>query len=296
MDRVRCEAAAKINLHLEVLGRRSDGFHELRTLFASIDLRDELLAERLDDGRLELVVEPEGSAPSGPDNLVLRAARELRGAAGTGSGARLVLHKRIPAGAGLGGGSADAAAALVLLSALWEVDLEPEETWRMAAGLGSDVPFFLTGGLALGVGRGDEVVPLPDPAGEVHLAVAWPGVAVSTPEVYGRLEAPLTWRAPEVTVRMAAAGGAVPPDAQWMRNDLEPVVLAGWPQVAAIREAMTATEYGAVRVTGSGGAVFGVFGSRREAEVAARRALAAGAAAAHVGRTLGREEARIRAL
>ncbi len=289
-------AAAKINLHLEIIGRRPDGFHELRTVLSSIDLRDELWGEPAADGMLELVVEPDGAAPAGPENLVLRAAEALRAAAGTVAGARLGLVKRIPAGAGLGGGSADAAAALVLLERLWGLDLEPERLWDLAAGLGSDVPFFLSGGLALGVGRGEEILPLPDLEEPLHLAVAWPGVEVSTPEVYRRLQAPLTWRRPEVTVKVAAAAGKVPGDLQWMRNDLEPVVLAGWPQVAAIREAMMATENGAVRITGSGGAVFGVFRSRREAEEAAGRAVAAGAATVHVGRTLRREDARIRAL
>ncbi len=295
MGRLSCSVPAKINLHLEVLGKRADGYHELRTLLQSIDLRDELWAESTDGPELSLIVEPEGSAPEGPSNLVLGAAEALRTVAGGRLGARMGLVKRIPAGAGLGGGSGDAAGALVLLSVLWGLNLSEERLAEVAAGLGSDVPFFLRGGLGLGVGRGERILPLPDLEEPLHLAIAWPEVAISTSEVYNRLEAPLTWKSPEGTVEMGASDGIVPAEWTSMRNDLEPVVVDGWPQVAAIRDAMLATEALAVRVTGSGSAVFGVFCSRLEAEMAARHARAAGAKGWHVGRTLPREQARIRA-
>lgn len=295
MGRLSCSVPAKINLHLEVLGKRADGYHELRTLLQSIDLRDQLWAESTDGTELALIVEPKGAAPEGPSNLVLRAAEALRTAAGVRLGARIGLLKRIPAGAGLGGGSGDAAGALVLLSSLWGLDLPEKRLAEVAARLGSDVPFFLRGGLGLGIGRGEQILPLPDLAEPLHLVVAWPEVAISTPEVYSRFAAPLTWESPEGTVEMDAAGGMVPFEWTSMRNDLEPVVVDGWPQVAAIRDAMLATEALAVRVTGSGSAVFGVFCSRQEAEMAARGARAAGATGWHVGCTLPREQARIRA-
>ncbi len=295
MGRSSCSVPAKINLHLEVLGKRADGYHELRTLLQSIDLWDELWAEPTEGTELTLTVEPEGSAPDGTSNLVLRAAEALRTVTGAGRGARIGLVKRIPAGAGLGGGSGDAVGALVLLSFAWGLHVPREQLVEVAAGLGSDIPFFLTGGLGLGIGRGEKIMPLPDLEEPLHVAVAWPDVEISTREVYNRLEAPLTCESPEVTVGMGAADGMVSPDWTSWRNDLEPVVLGGWPQVAAIRDAMMATEALAVRVTGSGSAVFGVFRSRPEAEMAARDARAAGAVGWHVGCTLRREQARIRA-
>jgi len=281
-------APAKINLHLEVLGRRPDGYHEVRTLLQTVDLADTLAARPAPGGRLVLRVEPEGSAPADGGNLVLRAAEALRGAAGCDAGAELELVKRIPAGAGLGGGSSDAAAALLLLRELWGLAMDDGGLARIAAELGADVPFFLLGGLAVGYGRGDEVVPLPD-LEPLEVAIAWPETPVATAEAYRRLDAPLTWGRPSGTV-FAVARGAEPP---WgaMRNDLEPVAAAMVPAVGALLGAMRAA--GALRaaVSGSGSAVFGLFRSRERARAAARSAISAGAAGTYVGRTLPRAAA-----
>jgi hypothetical protein len=145
---VRCPA--KVNLHLEVLGRRPDGNHELRTVFAAVGLFDELETRPAAAGVLELEVEPAGAAPMGDDNLVVRAARELAAAAGIRAGARIRLRKAIPAAAGLGGGSSDAAGALVALARLWGCAGSFGELRGIAARLGADVPFFLLGGVAWG--------------------------------------------------------------------------------------------------------------------------------------------------
>ncbi len=142
---------AKVNLHLEVLGRRPDGYHELRTVFAAVGVWDELALEEAPAGVFELSVVPAGAAPEGPENLVVRAARALAAAAGNGRGARMTLRKAIPLGGGLGGGSADAAAALVGAARLWGADATPRDLAELAAALGADVPFFLVGGR--GVGR-----------------------------------------------------------------------------------------------------------------------------------------------
>lgn len=260
--------AAKVNLHLEVLGRRPDGYHELRTLLQSLDLRDELVVAAAPEGTLELTVEPAGAAPADGRNLVLRAAERLRTEAGRPLGARLRLVKRIPTGGGLGGGSADAAAALVALDRLWGLGLERHRLVRLGAELGADVPFFLHGGLALGVGRGDEVYPLRDlPPAAVVLVM--PEVEVPTAEVYGRLGPRLTWSRPEATVEAFASGLVAEMPWPSLRNDLEAAVMAGWPLVAEAFEAARQVGGRRVAVTGSGAAVYAVMERPEEAALAA---------------------------
>ena len=150
------KAYAKINLTLEVLGRRPDGYHEVRTVLQTIDLADTLWITP--SRELEVCCDAPGLG--GEDNLVWRAAEELRRATGCRKGARVYLEKHIPIGAGLGGGSSDAACALKALLQHWRLELDSESVRSIAASVGSDVPFFLHGGTALGEGRGDEVVRL----------------------------------------------------------------------------------------------------------------------------------------
>ncbi len=291
MSRLAIRAPAKINLHLEVLGRRPDGFHELRTLLQSIDLADELFAELAPDNELALSVRPREVAPDGDDNLVMRAARALWQASQRQPGARLELVKRVPAGAGLGGGSADAAAALVLLDRLWRLELGLERLLELAAGIGSDVPFFLLGGLALGVGRGSEVYPLPDLA-TLGLVLLTPRLAVPTPEVYRRLDAPGEWRPADPTVYAYVAGILGEPPWSRLRNDLEPVVVRDWPEVGeALDRLGSLCETVRCAVTGSGSAVYALF-ERPGAATAAAESLTGGWRV-HVGRTLGRDRARL---
>jgi 4-diphosphocytidyl-2-C-methyl-D-erythritol kinase len=152
------DAPAKLNLHLSVLGRRADGYHELETVMASIGLYDTLRLEPEQDGRLELTCEGADSLAADESNLVLRAARLMAAEHGASPGARLRLLKRIPMQAGLGGGSSDAAAALVGLNLLWNLKLPSAELHRLAAMLGSDVNFFVDSTpLALCRGRGEVV-------------------------------------------------------------------------------------------------------------------------------------------
>ena len=169
----RLSAPAKVNLTFEALGRRADGYHEVRTVLHAISLADEIAFAPADD--LILAMEPpeEGAfssaaaAPAGEDNLVLRAARLLRREAGVKAGAAIRLRKRIPVAAGLGGGSSDAATALRGLRRLWGLDLDADALRELAAQLGSDVPFFVTGGAALAEGRGERLTPLPPAQGGV---------------------------------------------------------------------------------------------------------------------------------
>ncbi len=181
---IRLTAPAKVNLFLEVLGRRPDGYHEVATVLQEIDLADDLSAEPADTFTLSctgLAIPPDGG---GGENLVLKAARLLAREAGVKEAVAFRLHKRIPAGAGLGGGSSDAAAALKACCRLW--GLEPAAARGPAAAVGSDVPFFLEGGTALCTGRGERIERLPSPPVR-PLILVWPGIHLGTQEVYGAL-------------------------------------------------------------------------------------------------------------
>ena len=257
-------APAKINLDLRVLGRRSDGYHEVQTLLQTIDLTDEIRATVAPPDVLELQVKPAGVVSSGSDNLMVRAAEALRRRTGAKAGARLELAKKIPIGAGLGGGSSDAAAALVLLDVLWGLHLEPSELRELAAEIGSDVPFFLTGGLAFATGRGEIIRPLPDLV-DCGVVVCTPPIEVATADVYDRFASGprLTSRGPKANVDAFAAGsdkaGTIVPPWQELGNDLEPVVVENWPEVGRAVTALKAMGPLCAAVTGSGAAAFAVF-------------------------------------
>lgn len=271
--RVRCPA--KVNLHLEVLGRRDDDYHELRTIFAAVGVWDELLLESAPDGVIELHVEPAGAVPGGGDNLAMRAARALGEHLGVTHGARMTLRKTIPVAGGLGGGSSDAAATLAGLSRLWGSNAGNEELERLAAQLGADVPFFLVGGIAWGVGRGSEVTPLPDLP--PWWAVLLPGEPIPTAEVYRALEpTPLDGHGGSEIYHWVAAGGDLPLGR--CRNDLQPTVVKRWPEVGRRLECVRATQPLLAMLSGSGGTVFGLYPD----EVVARRAAAAMGAFGHM--------------
>jgi 4-diphosphocytidyl-2-C-methyl-D-erythritol kinase len=258
---------AKINLSLRVLGRRADGYHEIETVYQAVDLWDELEADVAET--LLLDCDAPG-VPTDGSNLVLRAATALRAAAGRlGAGASLRLRKAIPAGGGMGGGSSNAAGALLLLRRLWRLELPDSELVRIGVSLGSDVPFFLVGGTALGTGRGEEVRPLPF-AGERPLVLGFPPFGVPTAEVYRRLSARLTHPGNSVSLsRLSTHKSREKNDFGSGGNDLEAVVFEGWPELQGFRDALLRA--GAVRalLSGSGSSVVGIFGDGGEAERAA---------------------------
>jgi 4-diphosphocytidyl-2-C-methyl-D-erythritol kinase len=272
VTRLAISAPAKINIHLQVLGVRPDGYHELRTLFQSIDLADEIYASPTSNGILELRVEPDGAVTGTEDNMVLRAAASLRARSDVTAGARLELHKKIPVAGGLGGGSADAAATLILLDRLWNLDLGAGDLVDLAADLGSDVPFFLHGGFAMGVGRGEEVYPLPD-LRPFDLVVVTPRFPVPTSEVFDCFAPRLTSRGLDANVYAFATGGpggrqGNPP---WedLFNELESVVVERWPEVGRVVDALRATQPLHAAVTGSGASAFAVYPDPRRASEAA---------------------------
>jgi 4-diphosphocytidyl-2-C-methyl-D-erythritol kinase len=259
---------AKLNLHLQVVGRRADGYHELRTLFQTIELHDELTVEPAAAGGVQLAVEG-ADLPVDGRNLAWRAAAGFLERWAPGTGVRLGLRKRVPVGGGLGGGSSNAATVLVALQETLGGPAPPEEMRRLAAELGADVPYFLVGGTALGLGRGDEVQPLPElPAADVWLAV--PAVEVSTAAVFAAL-GPVTPRPLDPAIA-ALAAGRVP--SRWTEippgNDLQDAVFAGFPAVARVYNALVGAGAETVRLSGSGATLFAAFPDPEAAREAAR--------------------------
>jgi 4-diphosphocytidyl-2-C-methyl-D-erythritol kinase len=284
---LRIRSFAKVNLALAVLGRRGDGYHDIETVFQGICLRDDGTRRVLSDeiefhpapppaeaaGRIELACEEmPGVAPE--DNLVWKAAAALRAQAPAGvAGVRIVLRKRIPSGAGLGGGSGDAAATLLGLRRFWGLAVTDAALQGIAEGLGSDVPFFLAGGTALGTGRGERLVALPDRPAE-HLVVVFPGVEVSTATAYRALNRgnlPLTSGGLDPRIQRfldsAKDGGSSPAG---FFNDFETVILPAHPEIAEAKSLLDRLGAAATLLSGSGSSVFGFFSDEESACAASR--------------------------
>jgi 4-diphosphocytidyl-2-C-methyl-D-erythritol kinase len=257
MSRQRAQCPAKVNLGLRVLGRRQDGYHDIVTVFQSIDLWDTLEASTA--AALTLAVN-DPSVPSDDGNLVLRAARLLgeRVPMAAGRGADLRLTKRIPVGGGLGGGSSDAAGALAALNALWDLGLDVGALARLAGELGSDVPFFVAGGTALGTGRGELLAALPA-LPERPLVLGFPPFSLATAEVYRALRAPLTPPEAGVTVTRLFVNFAERNDFALATNDLEAPAFAMRGELVAFRDALSELGAEVSLLSGSGSTVFGLF-------------------------------------
>jgi 4-diphosphocytidyl-2-C-methyl-D-erythritol kinase len=247
--------SAKVNLALEVLGKRGDGYHEIATVLQAVDLFDRLKVEAADTLSLH-TDDPE--LPTDDGNLVMRAARLLQKVAGVEAGARIQLSKRIPVAAGLGGGSSDAAAALWGLSRLWGLRWAKARLPELAAELGMDVPFFLGTGRAVARGRGERLAALPG-GGGYALVLVNPRVPLSTREVYGRV--PAGWRAqPAGTERMidALRTRNVEKVAAALTNNLETVVEPVLPVIGRMKAALLAAGALGAIMSGSGPTVLGV--------------------------------------
>ena len=266
-----CKAYAKINPVLEVIGKRPDGYHELSLLFQTIGLYDILTFEKAAEGiHLEMPLAPEGLS-AGDDNLVLKAAKLFFKVHGSGfGGVRIHLTKKIPLAAGLGGGSSDAAGTLMGLDALFRTRLGPEALQGMAAALGSDVPFFLRGGTALGRGRGELLTPLP-PLPEMNLVLVKPEAGLSTPAVYQSGRARLSGGEYTRQFQSLAREGRLPYLAGSLFNGLEPAAIFLMPEVGKIKQQLLEAGACGALVSGSGPTVFGVARTRPEAEQIAKR-------------------------
>ena len=274
-DKLTVPAFAKINLGLRVHGRRPDGYHEIDTVFQTVSLHDTLTFRPAHGGSLRLSCTDAG-IPTDETNLVLRAASALRVRFGVRLGAQIELEKVIPAGGGLGGGSADAAVALAALATLWEIDTDAGELAELGARLGADVPFFLTGGTARGTGTGTEIKSLGD-APKMHLCVVTPDVHVSTAEAYKALGArALTKDGTAANLSVSRAEAEFSDSlCGVMSNDFEAVVVRLHPEIGRARAVLE--EAGAVgaSLSGSGASVYGVFESKGAAGRARARLEAA---------------------
>ena len=283
--RIRVRAHAKINLTLHVRGRRDDGYHDLETVFQSLALHD-VLTCRLRPGSFTIRCDDPG-VPTDERNLIWRSAQRLwerLGRRGPVRGAEIVLGKQIPMQAGLGGGSADAAAVLVALSRAWAADRHVDLP-AVAAQTGADVPYFLMGGTALGLSRGDDLYPLPDLA-PYQVVLGLPAFGVLTADAYGWFDHDDA--APNRTRVASVAGIPAWPGRQLVvANDLEAPVVARHPGIGALRDTLVRGGARAAAMTGSGSAVFGLFDSIVTARRAAR-ALAGMGAMALVTKTVGR--------
>lgn len=260
---VRLPAFAKVNLRLHVLGRRADGYHELRTLFQSITLHDVLELARLRGRGVSLEID-DPSLPGGRENLVYRAIEAMRRELNYRGGIHARLSKQIPVARGLGGGSSDAAAAITGMLRLTGRKLPLARAMEIGAELGADVPFFLFGGRALGVSRGDELYPLPDGPKYSVVVVSPDGIGVSTRDAYRWVSSELTKRKSPRKISSFCA-------LCWSRqeiplvNDFEEAVFHRQPRLGEIRRALLRQGAAEAALAGSGSAVFGLFRSPAQA-------------------------------
>jgi 4-diphosphocytidyl-2-C-methyl-D-erythritol kinase len=280
----RLPAFAKINLHLQVLGHRPDGYHELRTIFQAISLHDTLVLSLARRPGIALEID-DPNLPGGPENLVYRAIDAIGSAIGFRGGVHAQLEKRIPVARGLGGGSSDAAAAIIGMLRLTKTKMPLKHVAEIAAGLGADVPFFLFGGRALAVNRGDEIYPLADVARRSILVVSPRDIGVSTKDAYQWLSTELTNRPEPPNIWGFCA-------LCWSRqgkvsNDFEGPVFRRHPRLGEIRDGLLKRGAADAALAGSGSAVFGIFRNPAQARRAAR---AFPEDSAFVAKTLSREE------
>ena len=262
------DAPAKLNLGLEVIGRRDDGFHEIATIFVAIDLHDRLTLSPADD--LELICSDDALA--GEENLALRALRLLRDETNYPGGARIHLCKRIPAAAGLGGASSDAAAALRGGLQLWDLNVSDTELHNLAGGLGSDVPFFLHGGCAVGRGRGDVLEPLPLP-GDLCFIVVVPDARIpaKTATLYAHLKDADFSDGSQIAAQAARLSSGWSPDPMLLENVFTRPLYAIAPDLAALPGIMRDAGAASVAISGAGPAHYALFTNAPEAERVATR-------------------------
>ena len=273
MTEVRIPAFAKINLRLDILGKRADGYHELRTIFQTLSLHDDIRLRTSKRPGISLIIQGNTALASEPvqKNLVYRAVDAVKRKLKIGAGVEIQLRKRIPAGGGLGGGSSDAAAAMLGYLQLVKKKLATAQMMELAASLGADVPFFLFGGRALGVNRGDEIYPLQD-IPKMHLLVVVPNeIRVPTHDAFRWVKAKplgLTKAAidPKLLQFCALSWSA---QGNGLSNDFEGPVFRRHPRLGQIKRALLQKGATEASLAGSGSAVFGIFPSPAMARRAA---------------------------
>ena len=250
---------AKINLGLQIVGRRQDGFHEIRTIFQTIELHDRLQIRLVRECGIEF--ESDHTALHPIDNLVVKAISSFNRLLKVHQGCQVRLEKKIPLGSGLGGGSSNAAAAILGMNKLLNLNVSTRQLFELGGLLGSDVPFFFVGGTALGVGRGSEIYPLAERCQSYVLLVV-PSVGVSTQRAYARMRLPLTKRESKSMIPVfcpayldSLAGN------QFLENDFEQVVFRDFPELKRIKRELVKVGATCAGLTGSGSTLFGLFES-----------------------------------
>ena len=279
MNEVVVPSPAKVNLFLEIIGRRPDGYHDIASIMQLVDLCDEV---RLRRRRTGIRVEVQGAElPAGRGNLAYRAAALLLEAAGVEGGVEIHLEKRIPVAGGLGGGSSNAAAVLIGVSRLYELAWSREALQKLGENLGSDVPFFLGDGLALATGRGEILTPLSAWPPQ-WLVLANPGLPISTAWAYREASSKLTEWQPRVSIPSFPLGGRPQWPPVWAFNRLESVVLPHRPEILALKHLLREAGGAPVLMSGSGASVFAVVSDAVSAHQLAAQAEKSGAFAAAV--------------
>lgn len=260
-QRVVLRSYAKVNMGLHILGKREDGYHEIRTIFQSIALHDRITIRRIRQNEIQFSSTCQALSPD--DNLVVRAINLLRKHTRLSGGFAVHLEKKIPLGTGLGGGSSNAAAAILGVGRMLNLNLSNECLFEMGGSLGSDVPFFFVGGRALGTGRGSEVYPLEDSARQ-YLSLVVPSFPVSTVDAYARLSLPLTKKFNASMIPVFCPGyldGLT--QKKWLENDFETVVFEQFPDLKPLKQDLLNLGASVAGLTGSGSALYGVFGSKK---------------------------------
>ena len=262
---ISLKAPAKVNLFLEILGKRDDGYHEIETIMQEIDLADSLQFEETQEGvTLEC---NDKNIPANQDNLVCKAANLILEECGIKKGVLINLEKNIPVGAGLGGGSSDAATTLKALNSLWKVGLNNEELMEFAAKLGSDIPFFINGKTALCRGRGELITPV-EVRNRMDYIILFPRVHISTETIYKNLKIDLTKKRKDVSFFLDALKySEVVGISKLLFNRLEEVIFATYPDLLQVKSALESFDFCGLSISGSGSAFFGLCNDRHQAEV-----------------------------
>ena len=263
---MQLQAFAKINLDLRVLGRREDGYHEVRTILQTIDWADEIQIESAD--RFEFI---EHGIEAGEDNLVVRTVRAFEKLAGETVRARIELFKHVPSGAGLGGGSADAAVTMLGLQRLYNKKIAEADVVRVLGELGSDIPFFVYGGQALGTGRGSEITLMEDEA-DYALVVVVPRISIATRDAYSWLTGSDKSNTIKRFCGQQVSGSAEAEPG----NDFESVVFPRHPLLSEIKSELLRAGARRAALSGTGSAIFGIFGNAEEAARAVARVASLG--------------------
>ncbi|MBA2335727.1 MAG: 4-(cytidine 5'-diphospho)-2-C-methyl-D-erythritol kinase [Blastocatellia bacterium] len=257
---------AKLNLYLEVIGKRDDGYHELCTVFQTVSLHDDLTFSTGDSIRLTC---NDKKIPADDRNLIVKAAKILREKFDIHAGAGIHLEKRIPAPGGLGGGSSNAAITLLGLKKLWNLEVGFDELLEMGRMLGSDVPFFLYGGTSVGTGRGTEVKPLADIV-EKQMLIVIPDVSVSTRDAFEMLNAPnlTTDAAKSILNNCRFDTESIDLRHSAIKNDFETTVFAAYPEIKTVKQTLLVLGAVNASMSGSGASVFGIFDTEETRQTA----------------------------